>query len=74
VLHPHLETCWSTLLDRFTHVFKWIPPIYYALHFLPPILLRWQQFRVGGACSHALGFAACADFKEEHGSRVRGGV
>jgi hypothetical protein len=39
VLHPHLATCWSALLDRFIHVFKWILPIYYALHFLPPILL-----------------------------------
>ncbi|KAJ7737847.1 hypothetical protein B0H14DRAFT_3168259 [Mycena olivaceomarginata] len=25
----------------------------------PPILLRWRQFHTGGACSCALGFAAC---------------
>ncbi|KAJ7810673.1 hypothetical protein B0H14DRAFT_3151086, partial [Mycena olivaceomarginata] len=34
VLHPHLSTFWSALLDRFIDVFKWILPIYYAA--LPP--------------------------------------
>ncbi|KAJ7315022.1 hypothetical protein DFH08DRAFT_894484 [Mycena albidolilacea] len=46
VLHPRLTSCWSVPLDRFVDVFKWMLPIYSALHFLPPILLRWRQFRV----------------------------
>ncbi|KAJ7789985.1 hypothetical protein B0H14DRAFT_2941831 [Mycena olivaceomarginata] len=45
VLHPRLTSCWSVPLDRFVDVFKWMLPIYSALHFLPPILLRWRQFR-----------------------------
>ncbi|KAF7360590.1 WD-REPEATS-REGION domain-containing protein [Mycena venus] len=45
VLHPKLTSCWSVPLDRFVDVFKLMLPIYSALHFLPPILLRWRQFR-----------------------------
>ncbi|KAK7044470.1 WD-repeats-region domain-containing protein [Favolaschia claudopus] len=44
-LHPKLTSCWSVAPDRFVDVFRYMLPIYSALHFLPPILLRWRQFR-----------------------------
>ncbi|KAJ7485693.1 hypothetical protein FB451DRAFT_1230791 [Mycena latifolia] len=45
VIHPALTSCWSVPLDRFADVFRWMLPIYSALHFLPSILLRWRVFR-----------------------------
>ncbi|KAJ7168305.1 hypothetical protein C8R43DRAFT_1158470 [Mycena crocata] len=45
VLHPALTSCWSVPLDRFFDVFKWMLPVYSALHFLPSILFRWRVFR-----------------------------
>ncbi|KAJ6495454.1 hypothetical protein C8R45DRAFT_1095086 [Mycena sanguinolenta] len=45
VLHPRLTSCWSVAPDRFGDVFRYMLPVYAALHFLPPILLRWKQFR-----------------------------
>ncbi|KAJ7185408.1 hypothetical protein C8R46DRAFT_1060463 [Mycena filopes] len=44
-IHPALTSCWSVPLDRFFDVFKFMLPIYSALHFLPPILLRWGVFK-----------------------------
>ncbi|KAJ6588609.1 hypothetical protein B0H19DRAFT_1100265 [Mycena capillaripes] len=44
-IHPALTSCWSVPLDRFVDVFKWMLPVYSALHFLPPILFRWRHFR-----------------------------
>ncbi|KAJ7126265.1 hypothetical protein C8R44DRAFT_781501 [Mycena epipterygia] len=44
-IHPALTSCWSVPLDRFFDVFKWMLPIYSALHFLPSILFRWRMFR-----------------------------
>ncbi|KAJ6570916.1 hypothetical protein DFH09DRAFT_1153350 [Mycena vulgaris] len=44
-IHPALTSCWSVPLDRFADVFKWMLPIYSALHFLPSILFRWRVFR-----------------------------
>ncbi|KAJ7634980.1 hypothetical protein FB45DRAFT_910404 [Roridomyces roridus] len=44
-IHPWMTSCWSVPLDRFGDVFKWMIPIYSALHFLPSILLRWRVFR-----------------------------
>ncbi|KAJ7104424.1 hypothetical protein B0H15DRAFT_896901 [Mycena belliarum] len=44
-IHPALTSCWSVPLDRFADVFRWMLPIYAALHFLPSILLRWRLFR-----------------------------
>ncbi|KAJ7717024.1 hypothetical protein B0H16DRAFT_1612354 [Mycena metata] len=44
-IHPALTSCWSVPLDRFFDVFKFMLPIYSALHFLPPILLRWGAFK-----------------------------
>ncbi|KAJ7913851.1 hypothetical protein B0H13DRAFT_458894 [Mycena leptocephala] len=48
-IHPALTSCWSVPLDRFVDVFKWMLPIYSALHFLPPILFRWRHFRADPA-------------------------
>ncbi|KAF8205409.1 hypothetical protein K438DRAFT_1579827 [Mycena galopus ATCC 62051] len=45
VLHPKLTSCLTVAPDRFGDVFKWMLPVYSALHFLPQILLRWKQFR-----------------------------
>ncbi|KAJ6525852.1 hypothetical protein B0H10DRAFT_322545 [Mycena sp. CBHHK59/15] len=44
-IHPALTSCWSVPLDRFVDVFKWMLPIYSALHFVPSILFRWRMFR-----------------------------
>ncbi|KAJ7255851.1 hypothetical protein B0H12DRAFT_1202125 [Mycena haematopus] len=45
VLHPKLTSCLSVPPVCFSDVFKWMLPVYSALHFIPPILLRWKQFR-----------------------------
>ncbi|KAJ7211172.1 hypothetical protein GGX14DRAFT_623662 [Mycena pura] len=44
-VHPWLSSCWSVPVDRFFDVFKWMLPVYSALHFLPSILFRWRLFR-----------------------------
>ncbi|KAJ7512880.1 hypothetical protein B0H11DRAFT_1947807 [Mycena galericulata] len=49
VIHPALTSCWSVPLDRFADVFKYMLPIYSALHFLPSILFRWRMFRADPA-------------------------
>lgn len=45
VLHPWLDSCTATALDRWQSVFRWIFPVYTGLCFLPPIVLRWAKFR-----------------------------
>jgi hypothetical protein len=42
--HPAVSACSSVPLDRFFAVFKWMLPIYGALHFVPPILFKWKNF------------------------------
>ncbi|KAJ7063088.1 hypothetical protein C8F01DRAFT_1131481 [Mycena amicta] len=44
-VHPPLSSCWSVPVDRFFDVFKWMIPVYSALHFLPPILFQWRNFK-----------------------------
>ncbi|CAK5264658.1 unnamed protein product [Mycena citricolor] len=44
-IHPAVSSCWTVPLDRFVDVFRWMLPIYSALHFLPAILFRWKMFR-----------------------------
>ncbi|KAJ7243947.1 hypothetical protein C8J57DRAFT_57448 [Mycena rebaudengoi] len=44
-IHPWLTSCWSVPIDRFVEVFKFMIPIYSALHFIPAILFRWRMFR-----------------------------
>lgn len=42
--HPAQNTCWGMLIDRFLRVFRWMLPIYGALHFIPTILFKRKQF------------------------------
>ncbi|RDB20199.1 hypothetical protein Hypma_013067 [Hypsizygus marmoreus] len=43
-VHPALTSCSSVPLDRFFAVFKWMLPIYGALHFIPAILFKRKAF------------------------------
>ena len=43
-VHPALSSCASVPLDRFFAVFKWMLPIYGALHFIPAVLFKWKTF------------------------------
>ncbi|KAG6811590.1 hypothetical protein H0H92_006713 [Tricholoma furcatifolium] len=43
-VHPALTSCSSVPLDRFFDVFKWMLPIYSALHFVPAILFKRKAF------------------------------
>ncbi|KAG6917567.1 hypothetical protein DXG01_002036 [Tephrocybe rancida] len=43
-VHPALSSCSSVPLDRFFAVFKWMLPIYGALHFVPAVLFKRKSF------------------------------
>ena len=43
-IHPAVSACSSVPLDRFFSVFRWVLPVYGALHFIPPILFKWTNF------------------------------
>ncbi|KAF8626730.1 hypothetical protein AX17_006496 [Amanita inopinata Kibby_2008] len=43
-VHPTVTSCSAVPLDRFFDVFKWMLPIYSALHFVPAILFKQQAF------------------------------
>ena len=43
-VHPALSNCTSVPLDRFFTVFKWMLPIYGALHFVPAVLFKRRSF------------------------------
>jgi hypothetical protein len=43
-VHPALSDCNSVPLDRFFTVFKWMLPIYGALHFVPAVLFKRRAF------------------------------
>ncbi|KAF9441977.1 hypothetical protein P691DRAFT_711032 [Macrolepiota fuliginosa MF-IS2] len=43
-VHPAVSACSSVPLDRFFAVFKWMLPIYGALHFIPPVVFKWKNF------------------------------
>jgi len=43
-VHPALTSCSSVPLDRFFAVFKWMLPIYGALHFVPAVLFKRASF------------------------------
>ncbi|KDR84159.1 hypothetical protein GALMADRAFT_236835 [Galerina marginata CBS 339.88] len=43
-VHPALSSCASVPLDRFFSVFKWMLPIYGALHFIPAVLFKRKAF------------------------------
>ncbi|KAL9713226.1 hypothetical protein Ac2012v2_004467 [Leucoagaricus gongylophorus] len=42
--HPAVSACSSVPLDRFFSVFRWVLPVYGALHFIPSILFKWKTF------------------------------
>ncbi|GAA5884836.1 hypothetical protein JCM6882_007115 [Rhodosporidiobolus microsporus] len=44
VVHPWMDSCTGTALDRWQAVFRWIAPVYAGLHFIPPIVLRRKVF------------------------------
>ncbi|TFK61036.1 hypothetical protein BDN72DRAFT_485408 [Pluteus cervinus] len=43
-IHPALTNCTTVPLDRFVAVFKWMLPIYGALHLVPAILFKRAAF------------------------------
>jgi len=43
-IHPAQSSCWEVPADRFLRVFKWMLPIYGALHFVPTVLFKRQTF------------------------------
>lgn len=40
VVHPELDSCITVQFAHFWEVFKWMLPIYGALHFIPVMLFR----------------------------------
>ncbi|GAA5936909.1 uncharacterized protein JCM15063_000098 [Sporobolomyces koalae] len=44
VVHPWMDSCRSTAIDRWQVVFRWIAPVYAGLHLIPPIILRYKVF------------------------------
>ncbi|KAL9713245.1 hypothetical protein Ac2012v2_004485 [Leucoagaricus gongylophorus] len=42
-IHPTVSVCSYAPLDGFFSVFKWVLPVYGALHFIP-ILFKWKNF------------------------------
>ncbi|KAH8118868.1 hypothetical protein DFH11DRAFT_704915 [Phellopilus nigrolimitatus] len=43
-IHPWLDSCTAVPLDRFVSVFRWMFPIYGALHLVPAVLFKRQKF------------------------------
>lgn len=43
-IHPSIDSCAVVPIDRFLAVFKWMIPIYGALHFIPPLLFKRKLF------------------------------
>lgn len=43
-VHPFVDSCTMTAVDRWQSVFRWMFPVYAALHVIPPILLRRKVF------------------------------
>jgi hypothetical protein len=43
-VHPMMDSCAALLVPRFFGVFKWMLPVYGALHFIPMILFKRKLF------------------------------
>ncbi|KAB5594149.1 hypothetical protein CTheo_2365 [Ceratobasidium theobromae] len=43
-VHPFFDSCMSVPLDRFLTVSAWMAPIYGALHFIPMLLFKRNEF------------------------------
>lgn len=44
IVHPWVDTCSWTAVDRWQEVFRWVMPVYGALQVIPAILLRRKLF------------------------------
>lgn len=44
-VHPAMPSCTLEIFDRFFAVFKWMLPIYGALHFVPAVLFKMDAFK-----------------------------
>jgi hypothetical protein len=42
--HPWLDACTYVQVERFLEVFKWMFPIYGALHFVPALLFKRKDW------------------------------
>jgi len=43
VIHPWLDSCRVVQVERWLDVFRWIAPVYAALHFIPMILFKRHE-------------------------------
>jgi hypothetical protein len=43
-VHPMTDSCLALVVPRFFGVFKWMLPVYGALHFIPMILFKRKLF------------------------------
>jgi hypothetical protein len=43
-VHPMMDSCAALVMPRFFGVFKWMLPVYGALHFIPMILFKRKLF------------------------------
>ncbi|KZP14376.1 hypothetical protein FIBSPDRAFT_1048814 [Athelia psychrophila] len=43
-VHPTVDSCRAVVPIRFAEVFRWMLPVYGALHFVPLVLFRWRLF------------------------------
>lgn len=43
-MHPDIDSCVMVQIVHFWEVFRWMLPIYGALHFIPMMLFRRQKF------------------------------
>ncbi|KAF7984719.1 hypothetical protein HWV62_11642 [Athelia sp. TMB] len=44
VVHPDVDSCAALVPVRFAQVFRWMLPVYGALHFVPMVLFKWRAF------------------------------
>ena len=43
-VHPDIDSCFTVQIAHFWEVFRWMLPIYGALHFIPMMLFRREKF------------------------------
>ncbi|KAG8786646.1 hypothetical protein FRC15_010986 [Serendipita sp. 397] len=64
-VHPWLDSCTYVQIERFLEVFKWMFPIYGALHFVPALLFKrkeWARDAPGMLWRNLLGTARSSTF------------
>ncbi len=45
ILHPAIDSCLQVQLERYFTVFRFMVPVYSALHFIPMLVLRFKHVR-----------------------------